>query len=56
MRKYVLILCVAVTVPFCINSELQASIKNRPFSIQLVLNGIQPALNDSAQIWLFSPY
>lgn len=56
MRKYVLILFVGLVVVSCTVSELQASIKNRPFSIQLVLNGIQPALNDSAQIWLFSPY
>jgi OmpA-OmpF porin, OOP family len=37
-------------------SGAEASIKNRKFSIHLDLNGVQPALNDSAQVWLFSPY
>lgn len=37
-------------------SPTQASIKNRKFSLHLDLYGIQPALNDSAQVWLFSPY
>lgn len=56
MRKFVLVLSIAAAAAIFLVSDSQANIKNRPFSIQLVLNGIQPALNDSAQIWLFSPY
>ena len=56
MQKYALSLLLALVFSIWTLSDLQASIKNRPFSIHLDLYGIQPALNDSAQIWLFSPY
>lgn len=56
MQKYGLSLMLVLIISSCTLSDLKASIKNRPFSIQLDLYGIQPALNDSAQIWLFSPY
>lgn len=31
-----------------------AGIKDRPYSLHLEFGGVQPALNDSAQVWLFS--
>lgn len=33
-----------------------SEIDHRPFSLQLEGGGIQPALNDSAQIWAFRPF
>ncbi len=56
MRKYAFGLSIALIAIICLTPDLQASIKNRMFSFHLDLYGIQPALNDSAQIWLFSPY
>lgn len=33
----------------------QASIKHRHYALELELAGVQPALNDSAQVWAFRP-
>lgn len=56
MKKSALMLLVVLTAGIWLVSSLQAGIKNRVFSLHLDLYGVQPALNDSAQIWLFSPY
>ena len=57
MRKYaVALVFLSLSFLFVNASETYASVKNRVFSLQLDLYGIQPALNDSAQVWLFGPY
>ncbi len=56
MRSCGKVLFAVFLVVICVCAELQASIKERIFSLHLDLYGAQPALNDSAQIWLFSPY
>ncbi|MGB5105514.1 MAG: OmpA family protein [Candidatus Zixiibacteriota bacterium] len=57
MRNYRLtLILITISTIICLNADAEASVKNRVFSLQLDLYGIQPALNDSAQVWLFSPY
>ena len=36
-------------------AQLFAGIKHRPYALELELSGVQPALNDSAQVWAFRP-
>ena len=55
MRRYYCgsIVVVLLTVAIC--APIQAGIKDRPYSLHLTFGGVQPALNDSAQVWLFTP-
>lgn len=49
--------CVLVAATGLIGSTLFAgNIKHRPFSLELNGGGVQPALNDSAQVWTMRPY
>ncbi|MFH2055901.1 MAG: hypothetical protein ABIJ61_08080 [bacterium] len=46
---------VVLLVLLCGGFSAEAGIKHRPYALELELSGVQPALNDSAQVWAFRP-
>ncbi len=55
MRQTRLFIALAMLHLVALFLPLQAGIKDRPYSLHFSFGGAQPALNDSAQVWLISP-